>query len=260
MRRREFITLLGGAAAAWPLAARAQQAIRSRRVGVLAGGLVERSDESQEEIAAFREALAKFGWTEGHNIEIEVTFVGANDDRQAYAAEMVRRAPDVIVATSAPIAIEVKRATSRIPIVFSAGSDPVRNGLVSNLAHPGGNVTGFPANESSMGGKWLALLKEVAPNATHIALMEPRENPVLAEYRSAAIDAARSRKLDITGVEVRSDVQIAHDIAEFARAPNTALLVLPAPSTSVHSAAIVAAAARHSLPAIFPFRTDAIRG
>jgi putative ABC transport system substrate-binding protein len=260
IKRRDFITLLGGAAAAWPLAAGAQQSVRMRRIGVLAGGLVESSAASQAEITVFREALAKFGWTEGRNVEIDVRWVGADENGRAYAAEMVSRAPDVIVVTSAPIAIDVKRATTRIPIVFSSGSDPVRNGLVGNLAHPGGNVTGFPANETSMGGKWLALLKELAPSVTRVAVMEPPENPVLADYRAAAAEAARDRKIEITGIGVGDDAQIARDIAEFARAPEGALLVLPAPSSSVHAGTVVAAAARHRLPAIYPFRDSAEMG
>ena len=257
--RREFITLLGGAAA-WPLAARAQQVQSIRRVGVLAGGLVESSVEGQARIAAFQESLAKLGWIEGRNVEIEVRWVGVDENRRVYAAEMVSRAPDVILATTAPIAIGVKDATTRIPIVFASGSDPVRNGLVNNLAHPGGNVTGFPANETSMGGKWLALLKELAPNATRVAMMEPRENPLLAEYRRAATEAARDHKITITGIEVGDDAQIARDLAEFARAPDGALLVLPAPSSGVHAGAMMAAAARHHLPAIYGNRPYAARG
>jgi putative ABC transport system substrate-binding protein len=263
MNRRELMTLLGGAAAApallWPSASRAQQAQRIRRVGVLMGA-AENDAGGRRQTAAFRESLAKLGWVEGRNIEIDVRWVGADERRRVYAAEMVGLTPDVIVANTAPVAIAVKQETARIPIVFASGSDPVRNGLVSNLAHPGGNVTGFPATEPSLSGKWLALLRELAPGATRIALIEAPENPVLAEYRSAAESAAQGRKLEITAIEARDDVQIARDLDAFAGAGPGALLVLPGASTGVHGDAIVTAAARHRLPAIYPFRNSAVGG
>jgi putative tryptophan/tyrosine transport system substrate-binding protein len=260
MKRRAFITLLGGAAAIWPLAARAQQPERIRRVGVLAGG-AENDVAAQAQFAAFRESLLKLGWSEGRNIELDVRWVGVDGERRRVnAAEMVSRAPDVILASGAPIAMAVKQETAKIPIVFASGSDPVRNGLVTNLARPEGNITGFPATEPSLSGKWLELLKAFAPNTMRVAIIEAPENPVLAEYWSAAQSAAQGRIVEMTKIEARNDVQIAHDIDGFARAPNGALLVLPGLSTGVHGDAIVAGAARHRLPGVYPFRFFAVSG
>jgi putative ABC transport system substrate-binding protein len=224
MKRREFITLVGGVVTAWPLAARAQQPGRRRRIGVLLAG-AENDFAGQASFAAFRESLLKLGWNEGRNIELDIRWVGAVDERRrAYAAEIVRRAPDLIFAAAAPEAIAVKQETATIPIVFASGSDPVRNGLVTNLARPEGNVTGFPAYVPSLSGKWLELLKEFAPNATRVAIMEAPENPTLAEYLSAAQSAARARIVETTMNEAHDDVQIGRDIDGFARTPDGALL------------------------------------
>jgi putative ABC transport system substrate-binding protein len=259
IRRRDLITILGGAAFAWPLGARAQRGERIRRLGVLLGG-VENDVAAQTAFAAFRASLAKLGWTEGRNIELDVRWVGAVDERRpAYAAEIVSRAPDVILVGGAPEAIAVKKATARIPIVFASGSDPVRNGIVTNLARPEGNITGFPAYVPSLSGKWLKLLKEFMPNATRMAIVAAPENPIRAEYLSAAQTAAQERRVETTIIEARDDVQIERDIDGFGRADG-ALLVLPGASTNLHRDAIVAAAALHRLPAIYPFRPFAASG
>jgi putative ABC transport system substrate-binding protein len=260
MRRRDFITLFGGAAAVWPLGARAQQGERIRRVGVLLGG-AENDVAAQTPFAAFRASLPKLGWTEGRNIELDIRWVGAIDEhRLVYAAEIVSRAPDVIFASGAPEAIALQQATAKIPIVFASGSDPVRNGLVTNLARPEGNITGFPAYVPSLSGKWLELLKAFVPHATRVAIVAAPENPIRAEYLSAVQSAAQERTVETTIIELRDDVQIKRDIDVFARAAESALLVLPGASTIVHRDAIVAAAALHRLPAVYPFRYFAASG
>jgi putative ABC transport system substrate-binding protein len=260
IRRRELITLLGGTALAWPLGARAQQGERIRRVGVLSGG-AENDVAAQTAFAAFRASLPKLGWTEGRNMELDIRWVGAVDERRLkYAAEIVSRAPDVILASGAPEALALKQETTKIPIVFVSGSDPVRNGLVANLARPEGNITGFPAYVPSLSSKWLGLLKEFAPNATRMAIIEAPENPILADYLSVAQSAAQERSIETTIIEARDDVQIERDIEGFGRTSDGALLVLPGASTNLHRDAIVAAAALHRLPAIYPFRPFAASG
>jgi putative ABC transport system substrate-binding protein len=258
MKRRAFITLLGSAAATWPLATRAQQAARIRRVGVLMGGS-ESDAWGRQELAAFQESLQKLGWAEGRNIEFHIRFAGADGERRgAYAAEIVSRAPDVIVANTGPVARALQRETTMIPIVYASGGDIVSGGVISNLARPEGNITGFPVTEPSLGGKWLELLKEFVPGATRVAIMEAPENQGNARYWSAAQGAAQGRIL--TMIEARDDAQIARDVDEFAQTADGALLVLPGASTILHRDAIVATAARHHLPAIYPFRHFAEAG
>jgi putative ABC transport system substrate-binding protein len=254
MNRRDLITLLGGAAV-WPAAARAQQPARSRHIGVLLGGS-ENDVEGQSALAAFRASLIKLGWTEGRNVEFYVRWAGADDERRrVYAAEIVSRGPDVIFASTGPVARAVKQETATIPIVFASGGDPVRAGVVTNLAHPEGNITGFPATERSLSGKWLELLKALAPNAVRVAIIEAPENGANSEYESVAQGAAQGRIIEMTKVEAHDDVEIERGIDGFAHAPNGALLVLPGASTGLHRDAIVTAAARHRLPAIYPFRS-----
>src|ERR1700751_3658227 len=169
MRRREFITLLGGAAAAWPLAARAQQPERMRRIGLL---MVVDDWEGQARVTALKQGLQELGWTEGRNIQIETRFAGVDAGRmRADAAELVALAPDVIVGNTTPVVRALRQATSSIPIIMAAGHDPVEQGLVSSLAHPGGNITGFMFIDFQMVGKWLELLKEAAPGVSRAELM-----------------------------------------------------------------------------------------
>jgi putative ABC transport system substrate-binding protein len=250
MRRRAFITLLGGAAAL-PIAATAQQGEQMRRVGVLMGG-AENDATEQRRLAAFKESLRKLGWTEGRNIEFDIRWAGADAERRtAYAAEIVGRAPDAIVSSTAPVTQVLQRATTTIPIVMASGADIVSNGVVTDLTHPRGNITGFPATEFSLGGKWFDLLKGLVPNATRVAVMP--ENPNTA-YINAAKRAAQGRILEMTVIMAHDEAQIEHDLDGFSRAGDAALLVLPGATNLFHREAIVAAAARHRVPAIYPFR------
>jgi putative tryptophan/tyrosine transport system substrate-binding protein len=173
---------------------------------------------------------------------------------------LVSRAPDVILAASVPVALALKQETARIPIVFASGGDPVGGGVVTNLARPEGNITGFPATEPSLSGKWLELLKELVPNAARVAIIEAPENPLNSEYWRAVQSAAQGRTVQLTRIEARDDVEIERDIDGFAQAPDGALLVLPGASTTVHGHAILTAASRHRLPAIYPWRYFAVGG
>jgi putative ABC transport system substrate-binding protein len=179
VKRREFITLLGGAAAAWPLAARGQQPERVRRIGVLMGVADDR--EGQARVTALKQGLQELGWTDGRNIQIETRFAGADSDRiRAHAAELVALAPDVLVSHTTPVTRAVRQATSSIPIVVVAVNDPVEQGFVSSLAHPGGNITGFTFVDFQMVGKWLEILKEAAPGVARAVLMfNPEKPPII---------------------------------------------------------------------------------
>ena len=172
MRRREFITFVGGAAFVWPLAARAQQGDRVRRIGVLAAAYAQTDREGQAAIAAFLDTFQRLGWTDGRNVRIEYRWGAGNAERiKASAAELVRSAPDAIVVSAGPALAELHRLTGTIPIVFNQVADPVDSGFVSNLARPGGNITGFQGFDPAMGGKWLGLLKEAAPNLSRVAVL-----------------------------------------------------------------------------------------
>jgi putative ABC transport system substrate-binding protein len=259
MRRREFITLLGGAAT-WPLVARAQQPERMRRIGVLMSG-AENDVLGQAGLAAFRETLLKLGWTEGRNVDLYVLWADADVERiRDYAAQIVGRAPDVILAISGTVARALRRETARIPIVLAGGGDVVQGGLVTNLAHPEGNVTGFIAIERSLAGKWLELLKALTPNAARVAIVEAPENAGNADYWGVAQRAAQGWNVEITKIEAADDALIERDIGEFAHSPDDALLILPGPSTFAHRAAIVTAAARYRLPAVYPYPVFATSG
>jgi putative ABC transport system substrate-binding protein len=252
MRRRDFITLLSGTAAGLPLAAHAQSgAARVRHVAVLMGG-AEGDASGQRNLAAFKEALRKLGWTEGRNIEFDIRWAGADGDRRTtYAAEIVSRAPDAILSSTAPVTQVLQRTTTAIPIVMAGGADIVGNGVVTDLAHPRGNITGFPATEFSLGGKWFDLLKGLVPRATRIAVMPESPN---TNYIKAVDRAAQGRVLEMTVIVAHDEAQIEHDIDGFSRAGDAALLVLPGATNMFHREAIVAAAARHRVPAIYPFR------
>jgi ABC-type uncharacterized transport system substrate-binding protein len=255
VKRRQFITLLGGAAAAWPLAARAQQGERARRIGVLMG-VAEGDPDAEVRLQIFRDTLRTMGWTDGHNVQFIYRWAAADAERRrTYAVEMVSEAPDVILADSAPVTATLKAATKTIPIVFGSGGDPVAAGLVTSLARPGGNVTGFSLTEPSLGGKWLSLLHELAQQTTRIAVVFAPENPVRADYSRAIDETNASLRFELTALEANNSAQIAHDIRAFAGSPGGALLVLPGPSTIVQRDAIIAAALVGRLPAIYPFRS-----
>jgi putative ABC transport system substrate-binding protein len=262
VRRRAFITLVGGAAVARSVAARALRAQeRVWRVGVLMGN-GEGDAEARNRVVVLRRTLQELGWSEGRNVVFDIRFATADAElRRRYATEMVAGAPDVIVANTAPVATEVQRATTTIPIVYAAGADPVVAGLVANLAHPGGNLTGFSVTEPSLGGKWLDMLKELAPSARRAGIVLDPANMAGEQYLHS-IEAANARyPVALTQLRVRDDAGIVSAIDAFAHSGGDgALLVLPGAATGVHRASIIAAAARNRLPTIYPTRFYATDG
>ena len=258
MRRREFITLLGGAAAAWPLSPRAQE--RMRRVGVLTA-LAEAETEVQRWFASFQESLQKLGWEQGRNIRVEYRFAGGNDQRlRSYAAELVGMAPDVLVGQGVPGLMAVNRETRSVPVVFVQVSDPVKLGFVANLARPGGNITGFANYEHAIGGKWVELIKDIAPGTTRIVVIFDPGNASYAAYLEAIETAAPSFKVQVTRAGVRSADEIEQAITTFAQQSSGAVVVVPSVPTILHRDLIIALAARHRLPAVYPYRFFTIAG
>jgi putative ABC transport system substrate-binding protein len=249
MRRREFITLLGGAAA-WPLAARAQQGDRVRRIGVLTLG--DENDVWKTYVSAFTQALADLGWTEGRNVRMDVRWYGDDINRmQALAQELVGRQPDIILASTTSATVALQRETRTIPIVFAGVADPVASGIVPRLDRPGGNVTGFGYLEASLGGKWLELLSEIAPGLNRAAILF---NPDIAPgsiFIPSLETAARSLKVVPIITPVHSDVEIETAITALGREPGGGLVVLPDPFTGLHRAPIISAAARNNVPAVY---------
>jgi putative ABC transport system substrate-binding protein len=257
MRRREFITLLGGIAAVWPLVARAQQAGPVRRIGILMGGT---KGDSQNEVglAAFTDALKELGWTDGQNIRIDIRWAAGNVERmKGLANELVSLQPDLLVGhTTQPVAA-LQRETETIPIVFLVVSDPVGSGFVASLPRPGGNITGFINIESSLGGKWIEVLKEVVPSVTRAALMF---NPDTATYFKYYLEpfeaAARLRGVEPIAAPVRTAADIERVLASLTERPDAGLAVMPdaALATQKNRDLIISFAARHRLPTIYPYR------
>jgi putative ABC transport system substrate-binding protein len=257
IERRDFIMLLGGAAAAWPLAARAQQ---MRRVGVLMN-LAADDPESQRRMTAFVQGLQQLGWTDGRNVRIETRWGAADVDRfRSYAGELVALAPDVILASGHPSVVALQQATRTVPIVFLQVVDPVGAGFVASLARPGGNATGFTVFEYSISGKWLELLKEVAPSVTRAAII--RDAAITAGTgQFAAIQAvAPSLGIEVSPIGVRDAREIERAIEAFARSSNGGLIVTGSALAAVHRDLIVTLAARHKLPAVYSFRYFATVG
>jgi putative ABC transport system substrate-binding protein len=251
MRRREFITLLGGAAATWPHEVRAQQGERMRRIGVLMPYAAD-DPETQTRMGAFLQALALSGWTIGRNVRIETRW-GANDGERLrqYAAELVELAPDVILAHANAAIGALLQATRSVPIVFPVFGDPIAAGIIETLARPGGNVTGFMQFEFSLSGKWLELLKQVAPNVTRAAVLR---DSVLGTGTSqfAVIQAmAPSLRVEVSPVNVRDVGEIERAVEAFARSPNGGLIVTAGAGPSLHRDPIIRLAARHKLPAVY---------
>jgi putative tryptophan/tyrosine transport system substrate-binding protein len=252
MKRREFITLLGGAAAAWPLAARAQQGERMRRIGVLMG--VSGDDpETKERIAAFRWGLERRGWLEGRNVHLDYRF-------PALAKELVALQPDVILAHSTGAAAELQRESRTIPIVFVNASDPIGSGFVASLARPGGNLTGVLHLEASIVGKWLAMLKEIAPRVTHAALMGNRKTATLDYFLQSAQAVAPSLAVELVASHVETAADIERAMESLARVPDSGLVLPPDSTTLVHRDLIITLAARHRLPAVYPLQLFVIGG
>jgi putative ABC transport system substrate-binding protein len=255
VRRREFITLIGGATAAWPLAARAQQSNQTRRIGVLMNR-AENNPEGQARLTAFRQALRKLGWIDANNVRIDNRWGEDDIDRErTSAAELVALAPDVILASGTLSVAALLRLNRTLPIVFVGVTDPLGAGFVDSLARPGGFVTGFMIYEYSFGGKRLELLKQIAPSVTRVAVLRDPSNPAgSAEFATMQI-AAQLLKMEVSPLDSRrDDVEIERAIAAFARLPNGGLILVPNASVSVRRDLIVRLAAQHRLPAIYPFR------
>jgi putative tryptophan/tyrosine transport system substrate-binding protein len=254
MNRREFITLLGGAAAAWPLTARAQQPDRVRRIGVLQA-INESDPEGQLRKAPFVQGLQKFGWTEGANVMIDYRWGGDDADRiRHYATELTSMRPDVIWTSGALPLLALKRATRTIPIIFTQVYDPVGSGFVASLTRPGSNITGFTLGEFSMGGKMLEVLKEVAPQVSRVAVILNLDQPPHVALWRAIEATAPSFGVRLTPTDVQGPAEMERAIEAFAREPNGGLIVLPGPIANAHRELMSALAARHRLPAAYPFR------
>lgn len=245
------MTLLGGAAA-WPLAAYAQQPERVRRIGVVMG-YAESDPNGQVQVTAFRQQLQKLGWIEGSNIRIDIRY-GADDPRliRALAAELLGLGPDLMVSNSNLVTTVLQSEIRAIPLVFVSVSDPIGSVFVTNLARPTGNGTGFANFDPSMGGKWLELLQQIAPQVERVGLMLHPEPPNIGYLKSAEA-AAPSLKINLVGLNVHSGTEIEHALATFAAEPHGSLIIAPNAVTFANSELIVALAARYRVPAIYPF-------
>jgi putative tryptophan/tyrosine transport system substrate-binding protein len=252
MRRREFIAGLGSAAV-WPLAARAQQPDRMRRIGVLLSVAAD-DPESQVRLAAFLQGLQELGWTVGRNVQIDYRWATGDANRMRYAAELVALGPDVILASSGVVVGALQQTTRTVPIVFVTAIDPVGAGLVASLARPGGNATGFAAYEFSLAAKWLQLLKEIAPGVTRVGVMrDATGNAGIGQW--AVIQAfAEQLGVECTPLAIHDAKEIERGIAAFERGGSGGLIVSLAALATVHGQTIIANAAKHRLPAVYPFR------
>ena len=259
MRRRDFITLIG-AAAAWPLAARAQQADRVRRVGVLMN-LTADDPEASTRVTALAQGLQQLGWTDGRNVRIDYRWGAADADHsRKYAAELVTLAPDVILASGTPAVAALQQATRTVPIIFVNAVDPVGAGLVDSLAQPGGNATGFILFEYGISAKWLELLREIAPQLKRAAVL--RQPDIASGIGQLAViqAAAPSFGVEVRPVGVRDAEEIERAVTAFARSPNGGLIVAASTLAGVHRKLIIALAARHRLPAVYSLRYYATDG
>ena len=250
MQRREFITLLGGSAAAWPLTARAQQGEQMRRIGVLMA--INTDDpEAQARIAAFVQGLQQLGWTVGKNVRVDYRLAVDADNLRKYAAELVALAPDVILAQSSNAVAPLLQATRAVPIVFTIVADPVGAGYVDSLARPGGNATGFTVFEYAIGGKWLELLKEIAPRVTRVAVLREAAIAAGPAQFGAAQTVAPALGVELRPIETRDVDEIERAITAFAQGSNGGLVVTGSSAATSHRNPIVALAAQHRLPAVY---------
>ena len=261
MRRREFITLLAGTAITWPRTVHAQQSERIRRVGVLVG-LSEKDPEGISRIKAFRQGMRDLGWIEGRNVQIEYRFAGSNLELiDEQVAELIRLAPDVIVANTTVVVGALRLATNTIPIVFALLNDPVGQGFVSSLARPGGNITGFAYIEPEIVGKWVDLLGDVKPDLSQIALMfNPDTTPYYDGFTRSFKASARKTSAEVRAVPVRSAAEVELAIANLGREPGSGLIAAADPFILARRAAIMKAADESRLPVISPYRQFVIEG
>jgi putative ABC transport system substrate-binding protein len=253
MKRRAFVAALSGAAA-WPMVARGQQPERRRRIGVLMGLTVD-DPEGQARLAAFQHGLAEQGWTVDRNVEVDYRWGGANpESARKYAAELVALAPDVILATSGANVGALQQASRAVPIVFAGVIDPVGSGFVDSLARPGGNATGFLLFEYSLSGKWLELLKQIAPSVTRAAVLRDTANPAGNAQFSAIQTVAQSLGVEVSPLNMRDASEIERGVAAFARFSNGGLIVTGAPASTIVRNLIISLASKYRLPTVYPFR------
>jgi putative tryptophan/tyrosine transport system substrate-binding protein len=262
LRRRDFITFLGGAATAWPLAARAQQPERMRRIGVLSMN-AESDVEWRASFKVFQDRLEELGWTDGRNIQINYRLAAGNVERlSTFAKELAGMAPDLLLATNTPSLAALQRMTDSVPIVFVQVSDPIGDGFVASLARPGGRITGLTNFEPTMGGKWLEILKEIAPGVVRVGLLfNPQTSPGGGSFYSRQIEAAAATfAMQLIPMPLRNATEIEPAVAEFARHSSSGLVIVSDPFIVAHRALIMGLAARYRLPAIYPFRYFATAG
>jgi putative tryptophan/tyrosine transport system substrate-binding protein len=259
MKRRAFITLLGGAAVAWPRAARGQQRERMRSVGVLLN-LAADDPMGQARVAAFVQGLQAAGWSDGRNVRIDTRWAAADPGNyRKYAAELIALGPDVILASTTAAVVQLQQASRTVPIVFVSAIDPVGSGLITSMARPGGNVTGFVIFEYALAAKWLELLKEIAPGVKRAAVL--RDATVASGIgQFAAIQAAGSVGMELSAIDLRDAGEIERAIADFAQRPNGGLIVTASQFGTNHPGPLAALPVRHKLPAVYPFRYFASAG
>jgi putative tryptophan/tyrosine transport system substrate-binding protein len=258
LKRREFINLLGGVAAAWPFAARAQEQNRQRLVGVVAGFS---EAEMRPLLTAFRSKLNQLGWTEGHNLAIDAR-LGAGDYQRmtAEAGTLISRNPDVVVTMGTHGLTAVRQHTHSVPVVFTLVADPVRTGLIESLARPGGHATGFTNFEFSIGGKWLELLRDVSPHLNRVTIIANPANATANPIAGLIEDAGRLVSIEVTTASVRSASDIEVAISNAAQQPSGGLIVLPDSLAVIHSELIISLVEHHRLPTVYPFRVFAAKG
>jgi putative ABC transport system substrate-binding protein len=254
MRRREFISLIGSAAASWPLATRAQQPERVRRVGVLMG-ISDSDPEAKPRVEALQDGLRDLGWTEGRNIHLDYRWTAGDVDRtEQFAKEIVELKPEVLVAHSTPVVKALLQLASTTPMVFVLVADPIGSGFVTSLAHPGGNLTGFMNVDAPMAGKWLALIKEIAPKVSRIALVyNPRTSPYQS-YLKTFDEAARTLAVQAIPTPVLDAAEVERSITALGQQPDSGLFVVPDVFVQVHRKLIIRLAEKYRLPAIYPYR------
>jgi putative tryptophan/tyrosine transport system substrate-binding protein len=253
VKRREFVKLLGGAAATWPLAARAQQSEGMRRVGVVMGW-DENDAEAKVWLSGFTQGLSELGWTDGRNLRMDIRWVPGNmEQMRTFAKELVDLKPDVILANSTPVTAALHRETQTVPIVFVIVSDPVGGGFVESFPRPGGNITGFVHNEPTLGSKWVELLRQIAPGVKRVAAMfNPETAPYAKSYYVPSIEgAAQSFKMTSNTAPVHNDAEIEAVITSLAREPMGGLIVMPDNFVDIHRAQIISLALQNHVPAVY---------
>jgi len=251
MKRREFLTVFAGTALAWPLDASAQQSSRMQLIGVLMG-FAENDPIAQSMVAAFKGALPKLGWREGGNVHIELRWAGPDPEKaNLLAKELAALRPDVILGQTTPVVRALAREVTTSPIVFVTVTDPIGSGFAASLAHPGGNITGFTVDDSALGGKWVELLKQLAPSTSHMALLFNPAGPPLQFFMPSIDNASSSAGVHVSVATVRSKNDIEGAIAEQAREPGGGIIVLPNAFNTTNRELIIALAARYRVPAIY---------